>query len=712
MFKLKSYLLLFIVIPSIPFIIIGKDKNRDINRHQESPVLNPANPASGFIDGQTEQLSQSTKLISNPVPTLLIPKQGRSNTTLETQALTRTIKSYEVPTPKKRKIRSKYVGVNPTQLSQNSSATGHEIRALQSTITAGGTVTNVNNTGGSLFIPADPHGAAGPNHVVNVFNVSIEFYQKNGTQDFSDDLQAFFSGLSPANFTFDPKVIYDQFEDRWVVVTLERVDSGSGAASDTSLVLVAVSDDSDPNGTWTVTEINTKIDIDTADMPPAVLLPHWLDYPGLGVDEEAVYITGNMFRFFDGSATSGDFGGNRVIIIDKGVIGGLYDGGMASASIFDYPALSGAFPLTHMPTQVYGNPGGTTGTWLTGYSGLSNGTEDFVQLVRIDDPLGTPTFTQNFVDLGDVDDTGGGGIPDAPQSGGATPIDSGDRRVIDAIWRDNAIYFTTQVLPAAGDDAGEATSFWGQISTTGTPAFLQGSTIGGDDDISPDTYTSYPSIAVNNDGGIVVGFSASSSSTFPSSYFVNRSPTDPPGTMRPATLIRAGEASYVRTFGSANRWGDYSATSVDPDEECFWVYNKYATTQGTPTSGEDGRYLTVHAQFCNDSPVANNDTATVDQGMTVTTVNGASTSLLNNDSDVDLPDDSLSMQTTAISGPNNGSVILNSNGTFSYTHDNSAATTDSFTYRICDDGSPSKCDDGIVNISVQFGFIFSDGFEN
>jgi hypothetical protein len=677
------------------------------------------NPQHKFIQGVEKSSFETQPLISNVVPTKIIVKQAQRG---RLQLNRPTNLTFEKPTPKKRNVNHKFIDVeNQAKVSKSIQIPPEQINSIQSTIIAGGTDTNVANTGGGLFIPADPHGAAGPNHVVNTFNVSIEIYQKNGTKDLSTKLATFFAGLSPANNTFDPRVIYDQHENRWVVVTLEVVDSGSGAATDSSRILLAVSDDSNPNGLWTVTSINTKTTI--LNGTTMVNEEHWLDYPGLAVDNEAIYITGNMFRFRDGSATAGNNGGVRVVIVDKGIgTGGLYEGGATSASIFDHEAEASGFGLSSSPAQIYGNPSAGIGTWLVGYSGLSNGTDEAVEIIRIDNPISmSPTFTSQLVFIGDVDELTIG-IPDAPQSGGATPIDSGDRRVQDAVWRNNSIYFTTEVQPGSGADTNEATAYWGQISTSGTPSLVQGATIGGDTDISPDTYTSYASIAVNADGGILVGFTASSSSMFPSTYFVNQSPTDALNSMRPASLIKAGEASYVRTFGTqanpnTNRWGDYSATVVDPDEACFWVYNKYATTQGTPTGTgvdeENGRYLTAFAHFCNDTPVANNDTAELSTGGTVTTVNGASTSLIANDSDIDTTD-TLSMTTSAVTLPSNGAVTLNANGSFSYMHNGNGATTDSFVYQVCDDGSPIKCSNGTVNItilSIGSDPIFKNGFE-
>ncbi len=676
------------------FVLLSSCSNQ--NKKAESVSQNPR---VGFIEGVAIKKPVNIAIRSRSVSTNVVQGIGRrGNSQMD---IARNLTVFEKPTPKTYQPKSQFIGDNNTEPTEADKGIV-QTKSIQSIISAGDTGTNITNTGGSLFIPADPHGAAGHNHVVNAFNVSIEFYQKNGTQNYSESLKTFFSALNPANFTFDPRVVYDHFENRWVVMTLVKTDVGNGDSSNTSLVLIAVSDDDNPNNGWSMAQINTSINIG-GDL-------HWWDYPGFGLDEEAIYVTGNMFQYADSSVASnpGTFGGNRVLIIDKGLFGGFYAGGALSGTIYDQNASSGGFELTQIPAQIYGIAPSGIGTWLAGYSGLASNTtgESFLQMIRIDDPLGSAVFTRQLVNLGVIDGLTAA-IPGAPQSGTVTTIDSGDRRVIGTVWRSDSLYFTTEVQSIDMTELDEATVHWGQVdtSTLTAPALVQNSNIGGETDIGTGTYTAYGSIAVNADGGVMVGFSGSNSNIFPSSYFVHRSPMDPLGTMRPAKLISAGEAFYIRTFGgSRNRWGDYSATAVDPDEACFWVYNKHAITQGfttgTAPDEESGRYGTTFAHFCNDAPVASDDSAAVNQGQTVTTVNGSDTSLLTNDNDADTPDDTLSMLASAVSGPSNGSVTLNSNGTFSYTHNGTLTTTDSFVYRVCDDGSPSKCGDGTVNITI------------
>ena len=446
---------------------------------------------------------------------------------------------------------------------------------------------------GFRFIPPDPHAAAGPNHLVNVVNTTITFHQKNGTIDFQDSLANFFSALSPLTFTFDPKVLFDQYENRWVVITMEQTETPDDP-SDTSRMFVAVSDDSDPNGTWYFSEFDSAVDISGNG--------YWADYPGFGVDAQAVYIATNLFGF-----GSGAWGGVRLWIMDKGVgTGGFYDsGGTLVVSEVDPYIDEFGVPLSccEVTTQIshmIGTPPAGLGVFLVGYSGINNGSSQFIQIMTLEDSLTTPVFTQSYVSLGNIDNLNAS-LPDMPQSGTTSRIESNDRRTLDAVWRDNFLWLTTTINPNSGVDRNEATALWVKIDTSSLASLslTDSGTIGGED-IAAGAYTTFPSIAVNAAEDVVVGFSASASSIFAGAYFVGRQATDPAGFMDDAVTVKAGVDQYFRTFGGLrNRWGDYSATAVDPVDGCFWVYNEWADTRGTPISGEDGRWGSAYAKTCN-----------------------------------------------------------------------------------------------------------------
>lgn len=437
------------------------------------------------------------------------------------------------------------------------------------------------NNGGALFIPPDPHGAAGPGHLVAVVNVSIEWYTKGGALQHSESLKTFFGPVSPVGFPFDPKVIYDQHEDRFVVVALDT-------DFDTySSILVAVSDNSDPNGTWYFHKINSLTPINGRDS--------FADYPGLGIDDKAVYITNNMF-------SSSAYEGTRLWIVHKGAgTGGFYDGGIATVTRQN-PTTGNVYrDFSMQPAHVFGTPPAGMGTFIVTYYGQTDGKNEFLTVIRIEDPLGTPTFSNQSVNTGDIDaspedyDT-----PDAPQAGTSTRIETNDRRALNAVWRDNALWVTAQVVPPVGIDAGQTTAHWWKLDTSAGPvAVLDQGDVGGEE-IAAGAHTFFPAIAVNINGEAAIGFALSAPTIYCGAYAVSITAN---GSTRPARTVAAGLDFYIRTFGgSDNRWGDYSGISVDPaDSTTFWVYNEYAIPRGTPAFAEDGRWGTRFAQLRTDS---------------------------------------------------------------------------------------------------------------
>ena len=90
---------------------------------------------------------------------------------------------------------------------------------------------------------------------------------------------------------------------------------------------------------------------------------------------------------------------------------------------------------------------------------------------------------------------------------------------------------------------------------------------------SPDSDNRFMgSAAMDGDGNIALGYSVSSGSTFPSLRYATRVPGDPPGTLQPEASLVAGGGSQT----GSNRWGDYSAMSVDPADDCtFWYTGEY-----------------------------------------------------------------------------------------------------------------------------------------
>jgi hypothetical protein len=87
------------------------------------------------------------------------------------------------------------------------------------------------------------------------------------------------------------------------------------------------------------------------------------------------------------------------------------------------------------------------------------------------------------------------------------------------------------------------------------------------------------SIAMDQAGDIALGYSESSGSVPPSVFFTGREPSDPAGALQAEAAIVNGTGSQT---GGLSRWGDYSAMTVDPVDDCtFWYTQEYMRTTGS-----------------------------------------------------------------------------------------------------------------------------------
>ena len=89
------------------------------------------------------------------------------------------------------------------------------------------------------------------------------------------------------------------------------------------------------------------------------------------------------------------------------------------------------------------------------------------------------------------------------------------------------------------------------------------------------------SAAMDNNGGIAIGYSVSGPTlTFPSIRVTGRRASDPPGTLSAETSVAEGGGEQL-TASNLARWGDYSAMTVDPVDDCtLWFTTEYMPTTG------------------------------------------------------------------------------------------------------------------------------------
>jgi VCBS repeat-containing protein len=151
--------------------------------------------------------------------------------------------------------------------------------------------------------------------------------------------------------------------------------------------------------------------------------------------------------------------------------------------------------------------------------------------------------------------------------------------------------------------------------------------------------------------------------------------TDPNGDSLTVTGVTQGaNGSVVIDAATGNPIYTPNAGFTGTDSFTYTISDGGATSVAVVT-------VTVNPVVpVNQAPVAVADAIIVAEGGTVSTLNGGATSVLANDTDAD--GDPLTA--VLVSGPANGSLVLNPNGTFNYIHNGSETTTDSFTYKVND----------------------------
>jgi uncharacterized repeat protein (TIGR01451 family) len=440
---------------------------------------------------------------------------------------------------------------------------------------------------GSLS-PPDTNGDVGPNHYVQQDNLLVRVWDKTGTPLVAPfKLSTLFTplgGTCAASDKGDPIVLYDQLADRWML-------SQFGYVSDTAppfFQCIAISKTSDPTGAYYLYAFQTP----GADFP---------DYPHLGVWPDGYYMMDHQFTepgdIYNGV---GVFSFDRVKMLagDPTATYIYFSLGLAS-----HPeAIGGMMPsdLDGITPPPLGRPNTFAYFTTTDFSDPANG----IRLFDFHADFATPansTFTERaessyaapvavapFSVVNPATSFTRAAIPQPAPATASAGLDTiADRIMFRMQYRNRGgfetLVFTHTVGAPASTTFGTyraAPRYYELRSTAGGPfAVQEQATFAPADGVS----RWMGSAAEDNQGNLALGYSASSTSVFPSIRYAGRLATDPPNG------LAQGEAELIAGTGvqtsTGSRWGDYSALTVDPSDDCtFWYTTEYYTAAGQAAS--------------------------------------------------------------------------------------------------------------------------------
>jgi subtilisin-like proprotein convertase family protein len=430
---------------------------------------------------------------------------------------------------------------------------------------------------GTRVMPPDTVGDVGPNHYVQMINDLFRVYSKSGiplTPRLT--LGSLWAAINPpcANANDgDPIVLYDPLADRWLLSQF------CVAASPNTHQLIAVSQTPDPAGAYYLYDfmmVNSKFN----------------DYPHFGVWHDAYYMTDNQF-------IGNTFAGAGVFAFERRK---MLAGDPSAAFLYvdvenGNPAIGGMLPadfdglvpppagapgyFAYFRADEFGDPFDSLRLFEFRPNFAVPAASSFSE--RADSPLAVAAFDPRSP-------AGRDDIEQPPPANSGTFLDVISDRLMHRLayrnFGDHESLVLTHTVNVSGVAPATPATHHAGIRYYELRRPLPGGSFAVHEQatFAPDADERWMgSAAMDNNGNLAVGYSVSSLITFPSIRYAGRLATDPPnGLFQGETTLLAGTGSQTAT---QSRWGDYSALTVDPADDCtFWYTTEYLTSLSSAIS--------------------------------------------------------------------------------------------------------------------------------
>jgi hypothetical protein len=430
--------------------------------------------------------------------------------------------------------------------------------------------------GEALAIPPDTMGSVGPNQILVHTNGRVRLFDKTGAPapagtPLNVSANAFWTSVRDGFPVSDPHVEYDRLSGRWFLTIINIPLDVGGDPIGPNRVLIAVSSESTITNTSSFTFFQFQVD----GPPPDTDNNRFGDYPTLGLDANAVYIGINMF---DQAAIF--FQNTTAFVIDKADLLATPTPTL-TVTAFRNLINMGTLDGPYTPQAVHNQDPGATEGYLIGVDFGSFGELD---LLRVTDPGGTPALVQVDVPVPATSFPMFG----VPQPSPGPLLDDIDRRLYAAMIARNpagqvrlwtAHNIEVNAAGTASSTGNRDGSRWYEIGNlTGTPTVIQSGTMFDPSTSQPHSYW-MPSIAANGQGHAVLGSSragANATTGFAGIAVAERLATDPDGTLSVPLDVLSSSSLYNVGTQLPRRWGDYSQTVIDPnDNMTFWTFQEY-----------------------------------------------------------------------------------------------------------------------------------------
>lgn len=367
-------------------------------------------------------------------------------------------------------------------------------------------------------IPMDNTVAVSRNgFVVSAINSNVIFAMPDGKVTYRKGFADFYKILGLGTRMFDPRVIYDPEQNRFIIVCLH------GSEPNNSYICIAFSKTEDPNGDWNFYKIKGDV------LSEGV----WFDFPNIAVSQEDLYIAGNMFtiensyRYSMILQISKEDGYNGSDIAWK-----YYDRVATSTSglVFNpVPAMSGWETLTSPGIYFISNANNGYNLNYTTASVKNNPT---LMSVRV-------TGTNNSYP------------PEARQKNTTTKLNTGGNRLRTAIFQNGVLHFAAQSNSPNGDGG----IFYGRLDIAKMKVFT-------DVIYVPDVDYAYPTLTsfgkTATDSEIFVNYTYSGIDVFPGQAGRVVSGVDEEFNWSDEVIFKQGVSAIGSGSDQSIRWGDYT----------------------------------------------------------------------------------------------------------------------------------------------------------